>query len=98
RLRPRAFPTRRASDLAEKLDTLVFDKTGTLTRGEPEVTEVLSGHPQELLRIAAALETKSEHPLARAIMKKAGGPLLPVADFRSQDRKSTRLNSSHEWI
>jgi Cu+-exporting ATPase len=87
---------------AEKLDTLVFDKTGTLTRGEPEVTEVLSDQPQELLQIAAALEAKSEHPLARAVMKKASGPLLPVADFRSHggrgvngviDGKPARLGS-----
>jgi P-type Cu+ transporter len=68
---------------AQKLDTLVFDKTGTLTRGEPEVVEVLSDDPVEILRIAASLEAKSEHPLARAIVRKAPGALAPVADFKS---------------
>ncbi|HEX6320024.1 MAG TPA: heavy metal translocating P-type ATPase, partial [Burkholderiales bacterium] len=68
---------------AEKLQMLVFDKTGTLTRGEPEVSEVISSNPEQLLRIAASLEAKSEHPLARAIVRKASGPLLPVSNFQS---------------
>jgi Cu+-exporting ATPase len=72
-----------ALEAAQKLDTLVFDKTGTLTRGEPEVIEVLSQNPEELLRIAASLEAKSEHPLARAIVRKASGPLLAVTAFQS---------------
>jgi len=50
---------------AQKLDTLVFDKTGTLTLGEPQVVDVISEKPEELLHIAAALEAKSEHLLAR---------------------------------
>jgi Cu+-exporting ATPase len=57
---------------AEKLDVLVLDKTGTLTRGEPAVTEVLPEQGvsrDELLRVAAALEAHSEHPLARAVMR-----------------------------
>jgi P-type Cu+ transporter len=68
---------------AEKLDTLVFDKTGTLTRGEPQVSEMISSNPEELLRIAASLEAKSEHPLARAIVNRTPGPLLAVTDFQS---------------
>jgi Cu+-exporting ATPase len=87
---------------AEKLDTLVFDKTGTLTRGEPEVSEVLSSDPQALLRLAASLEVHSEHPLARAIVKKAAMPLLPLSGFTSHggrgvsglvDGKPARLGS-----
>ena len=57
---------------AEKLDALVLDKTGTLTRGEPAVTDVLPAAgvtPEELMRIAVALEARSEHPLARAIVE-----------------------------
>ncbi len=57
---------------AEKLDTLVLDKTGTLTRGEPAVTELLPAEgaaPEELLRVALTLESRSEHPLARAIAR-----------------------------
>jgi Cu+-exporting ATPase len=71
---------------AEKLDTLVLDKTGTLTRGEPVVSEILPEHgvaAEKLLSIAAALEAKSEHPLARAIVRKAAGPVLPVSSFQS---------------
>ncbi len=69
---------------AEKLDTLVLDKTGTLTRGEPAVTEVLpeAGTTREaLLRVAAALENHSEHPLARAVMRAADIAPPAVADF-----------------
>jgi Cu+-exporting ATPase len=55
----------------EKLETLAFDKTGTLTLGNPEVAEILPLHPEmgheRLMRLAAALERGSEHPLARAI-------------------------------
>jgi P-type Cu+ transporter len=71
---------------AEKLDTLVFDKTGTLTRGEAVVSEILpeEGVDEAQLRsIAASLEAKSGHPLARAIVRKAPGALLPVTDFES---------------
>jgi Cu+-exporting ATPase len=71
---------------AEKLDTLVFDKTGTLTRGEPVVSQVepMPGVSEDqLLSVAASLEAKSEHPLARAIVKQAKGALLPVSSFQS---------------
>jgi len=60
---------------ARALTTLVVDKTGTLTEGRPVVTDVLAADgvgDAELLRLAATLETGSEHPLARAILKKAG--------------------------
>jgi Cu+-exporting ATPase len=71
---------------AEKLDTLVLDKTGTLTRGEPVVCGIFPEHgvdENRLLSIAASLEAKSGHPLARAIVRKAAGPLLPVRSFQS---------------
>jgi Cu+-exporting ATPase len=64
----------------------VLDKTGTLTRGEPAVAQVLpeAGISEaELLRIAASLESRSEHPLARAVMKRYRGEVAPVADFRA---------------
>jgi Cu+-exporting ATPase len=71
---------------AQTLDTLVLDKTGTLTRGEPSVSRTLPEEgvsEDQLLRVAASLEAKSEHPLARAIVRKAPLPLLPASDFRS---------------
>jgi len=74
---------------ANRLETLarcthvVFDKTGTLTRGEPVVSEV---HPvsrldrTEILRLAAALESQSEHPLGKAIMKSFSGERPAVGE------------------
>ncbi len=57
------------------VDTIVFDKTGTLTEGRPHVTDMLiaPGHQrQTVLRVAAALESRSEHPLAKAVVAAAG--------------------------
>ena len=68
---------------AQKLDTLVFDKTGTLTRGEPQVVDLVSENPDELLRVAAALEARSEHPLAAAIVRKAANRVAGVTSFRA---------------
>ncbi len=75
-----------ALEAAKHVDTLVFDKTGTLTRGEPAVVEVLPENntsKEDLLRIAASLEARSEHPLARAIVKSYRGELLPLEEFRA---------------
>jgi Cu+-exporting ATPase len=61
-----------ALERMEKIDTVVVDKTGTLTEGKPSVTDVVpTGNfpPDELLRMAAAVEQASEHPLARAVIE-----------------------------
>lgn len=59
-----------ALETAHHIDTVVLDKTGTITEGKPHVTDVLPHDctKEELLRIAAALEYKSEHPLADAVL------------------------------
>ncbi|MCF8567060.1 heavy metal translocating P-type ATPase [Alicyclobacillus tolerans] len=69
---------------AHKVNTVVFDKTGTLTTGHPEVREVWTAQnitQEELLRLAAAIESQSEHPLASAITKHATAkiPVIPAA-------------------
>lgn len=71
---------------ASTLDTLVFDKTGTLTEGRPQVVAVQTVNltDTDALRLAAALEQGSSHPLARAIIEKAGNATLPQVDnFRT---------------
>ena len=72
---------------ASELDTLVFDKTGTLTEGKPQVVAVKTfaqADEAQVLRLAAALEQGSSHPLARAILEKAGTEPLPqVNNFRT---------------
>ncbi|WP_137807557.1 heavy metal translocating P-type ATPase [Pseudomonas sp. G(2018)] len=69
---------------AEKLSTAVFDKTGTITRGEPNVTDVIplgTALENEVLMLAAAVESGSEHPLGAAIVRAAQhrGISLPKA-------------------
>lgn len=72
---------------ASTLDTIVFDKTGTLTEGKPQVTALETfgeTDSAQALRFAAALEQGSSHPLARAILEKAGDAALPEVDgFRT---------------
>jgi Zn2+/Cd2+-exporting ATPase len=74
-------------EAAGRLKALAFDKTGTLTEGRPVVSRVvpLNGRDDtEVLALAAALERRSEHPLAYAILTAANGASLPqVSDFRS---------------
>jgi len=65
-----------ALEHAGRIDTLIVDKTGTLTQGKPAVTDLVvsaSTSEEALLRIAAALEAGSEHPLARAVLACARG-------------------------
>ncbi len=72
-----------AMETAHKLDIIVLDKTGTITRGEPSVTDVVTRDGQteeEVLRLAASVERRSEHPLGEAIVSGARGRGLPLAE------------------
>ena len=74
---------------ASKITTMVLDKTGTITEGAPKVTDVVivSDHSHnDVLSLAASLESGSEHPLAMAIVESAkeqGVPIHSVTDFQS---------------
>lgn len=70
---------------AHQLNTIVLDKTGTITRGEPDVTDVepLGLKSDELLRLVAAAEKSSEHPLGQAIVKGAQDRGLPLEEPQS---------------
>ena len=65
------------------VDELIFDKTGTLTHGTPEVIAIISDNPNEMMYLLTSLESKSEHPLARAIVKQYNGSgSAEVNDFK----------------
>jgi Cu+-exporting ATPase len=77
-----------ALETARRLDTVVLDKTGTVTRGEPEVTDVVAigDDANRLLALAAAAESRSEHPLGAAIVRHAqerGLDLQRAEDFQA---------------
>jgi len=74
-----------AIEATSKLDLVVFDKTGTLTRGEPSVTDVVavSGDRDVVLRLAAVVEKRSEHPLGESIVRGARERGLDVGDADS---------------
>jgi Cu+-exporting ATPase len=79
-----------ALELAHRLDTVVIDKTGTITEGKPAVTDVvpLGLSEGQLLALAAAAQTGSEHPLARAVLAKAESLSLPeLEEFQSRAGK-----------
>ena len=71
-----------ALETAYRIDTVVLDKTGTLTLGTPTVTDVISPtwDKKELVRLAASLERRSEHPLAQAIVKYASNLSLSLEE------------------
>ncbi len=83
------FKTAVSLEKAGKVQVVALDKTGTVTKGEPQVTDLVpsdSVSPSELLRLAFALEQKSEHPLAQAILRRGetdGVSAEAVADFQA---------------
>lgn len=93
-------------EAAAGLKAIALDKTGTLTEGKPRVVEVvpLAEHSEtDLLERAAALEARSEHPLARVILAYAGErnvPVAPAQDFQILKGKGAtgRFNGKRYWI
>ena len=88
---------RLALERMRTVDAVLFDKTGTLTRGAHTVTGVAAapGHTEDdVLRLAAAVEADSEHPLARAIVAAATGrgPTSAATDFRSLTGRGVQAN------
>lgn len=71
-----------ALEITHNVQSVVLDKTGTITEGKPVVTDIISFgmSENEILKIGAALEKKSEHPLAEAVLLKAKGMELPNAE------------------
>jgi P-type Cu+ transporter len=92
------FRNAEAIEVLRTVDTLVVDKTGTLTIGKPQLTSVIAAEgfdEKEMLRLAAAVERASEHPLAAAIIAGAErrGITLPAAqEFRSITGKGVQAN------
>lgn len=93
-------------ELPSKLTALAMDKTGTLTKGEPQVTRVipLSGHDErELLQRAGALEARSSHPLAEAVlryMKENGVEPIAAEEVKLLPGKGVRgaFNGKTYWL
>ena len=83
------FKTAVSLEEAGKVQIAVLDKTGTITAGEPQVTDIITADgftELELMKTAYALEAKSEHPLAKAILKRGdedGLEALEVTDFQA---------------
>ena len=78
------FKTAAALEETGRIEIVALDKTGTITGGDPKVTDVFTcrGVPQdELLAVAAAVESRSTHPLAKAVSEYIGGTTLRISDY-----------------
>lgn len=80
-----------ALEIVHKIDTVVFDKTGTLTKGQPSVTDIIpikNVKEKDVVRIAAIAERGSEHPIGKAIIKKANEMKLVVPNVKKYETVS----------
>ena len=88
------FKNASALENATKLTVIVFDKTGTLTLGQPDVVEMVMApgvKESQLLAVAAGVEKFSEHPLAQAVLKRAGNaPVEAATGFANIDGQGAR--------
>ncbi len=96
------FKNAAALENATKLDVVVFDKTGTLTKGEPAVVGIVTagGITEEyLLTLAAAVERHSEHPLAQAILQRAGNLTpSPAGAFTNIDGQGAKAEVAGKTV
>jgi Cu2+-exporting ATPase len=96
------FKNAAALENATRLTVVVFDKTGTLTLGQPDVVEMVPApdvSEARLLSTAAAVERFSEHPLALAILKRAGSGIAETAsDFANIDGQGARASIGGEAV
>ena len=106
------FKTAVSLEKVGKIEIVALDKTGTITAGEPKVTDIIPAEglaEQELLTLAYALEQKSEHPLAKAILQKAeeqglrineatGFQALPGNGLTAEWNGSTLVGGSFKFI
>jgi len=96
------FKNAAALEEATKLNVMVFDKTGTLTMGQPKVVEVAPAAGiavDELLRVAAAVEGGSDHPLALAIVERATGLTLPpISGFLNIEGKGAQAEVTGDRV
>ena len=79
------FKTAAALEETGRIEIVALDKTGTITGGNPQVTDVFTCRGisrDELLEVAAAVEARSEHPLAKAISEHIGNTTLRISDFQ----------------
>lgn len=86
-----------ALETTHSIDTVVLDKTGTVTKGKPVVTDIIGFDidENEFLKLAASVESASEHPLAEAIVEKAKEKKLAISlpkDFRAQSGRGIRAD------
>ncbi len=80
------YKTASSLEEAGRAQIVIMDKTGTVTKGEPSVTDIIPAEGVKeisLMKIAASLEAKSEHPLAKAIVKKAREEETPISEVSS---------------
>ena len=98
------FKTAVSLEEAGKIQIVALDKTGTITKGEPQVTDMVPAKgisEEELLGYAYALEKKSEHPLAKAIIARAEEKktvLQKVSDFQALPGNGLRAVVNHEMV
>ena len=98
------FKTSESLEQTGKIKTVVLDKTGTITKGEPEVTDVIpcGGYSEDIiLKLAASLEKMSEHPLARAVMKRANKEkteLFEMKDFEAVSGNGLKAELDGKFI